>query len=191
MEEDILKINKNNYESFINKYGTIKDEETAILMLDITSNAWLVIDESLKMNSNVIMHYQPMGLKMNKLYDKNWYYYSCYFEYEDGFITPDEYFNKKVPDELLEYYRFAIPNIKYPEDFDLELYCSIQEELSYEREYYDYPLSEELQNYDFHVKSSNPVELEDFKKDSFLIIYDRKRMPELIEYMSKILKRKK
>ena len=192
MEEDIKKINKNNYESFINKYGTIKDEETAILMLDITSNAWLVIDESLKMNSNIIMHYQPIGLRFNKITDKDNNYYTCYYEYESGFTTPEKYFNGKMPNEVLEYYRFAIPNIEYPDGFDLEMYCIIEEELSYEREYYDEKdTNEELNNYDFCVKSNNPIISSSDKVESFYIMYDRSRLNELIDYFNKVLKRKK
>ena len=190
MEEDILKVNNNNYKQFINKYGTIKDEDTAIGMLNITSNAWLVIDDKLKMNSSVIMHYQPMGLKFNKIYDNEGNYYTCYFEYESGFTTVDEYFSGRVPDELLEYYRFAIPNISYPDDFDFEMYCIIEEELSYEREYFDED-SELLNNYDFCIKSSNPVISSEDTVDSFYIMYDRSRMSELIDYFNNVLKRRK
>ena len=61
MKKDILSINKNNYMDFINKYGFINDKETAIELLCLTSNAWLVLSDELKEDEEVIMYYQPVG----------------------------------------------------------------------------------------------------------------------------------
>ena len=119
MFEDIKLLNKSNVENFISKYGLIRDEEMAKELLCITSNSWLVLDNSLKENSDVIMCYQPMGICNFQVYEDM----GGVFELtSDGIITQEGF--KEVKDGI------QIPNISFPKDFDIDTYINIQKELT-------------------------------------------------------------
>ena len=108
----INEINVENYVAFIEKYGKITDIETAKKLLCKTSNAWLILDDSIKTNPEVIMYYQPMikinlaGLMDFGIYDYIFYLYPT----QTGF--------KKYGNSGENF----IPNIEYPEDFNFDKY---------------------------------------------------------------------
>ena len=119
MVEDIKLLNKSNVENFISKYGLIKDEEMAKELLCITSNAWLVLDNSLKQNSDVIMYYQPMAICDYQVYEDM----GGVFELtSDGIIAQEGF--KEAKDGI------QIPDIDFPKGFDIDTYINIQKELS-------------------------------------------------------------
>lgn len=112
----INEINEENYKVFIEKYGKITDVETAKKLLCQTSNAWFILDDSIKINPEVIMYYQPMvkinleGLMDFGVYD---YIFSLY-PTQHGF-KKHGYFGWDF-----------IPNIEFPEDFNFDKYLEVQ-----------------------------------------------------------------
>lgn len=113
MKDLIKQITEENYKEFIERFGKISDKNLAIELLCITSNAWLVLDDNIKADSEVIMYYQPMGkMHVNIEEDMGGVFedvYSLYFP-QQGF--------KLVND-------IQIPEIEFPRDFDVEKYIII------------------------------------------------------------------
>lgn len=118
---DIRDLNSENYQQFIDKYGTIKDADLAKEYLVINPNSWLVLDAELKNRGDVIAHYIPTGYYKDSVCVDVAYcgmYELAYWDIlvPEGFIC-DKYY----------YYAFPkiIPNITWPEDFSKEQYLQI------------------------------------------------------------------
>ena len=118
----IEQLNSENASEFIEKYGKIQDREIAKQMLLITTNAWLVLDDKLKRDPEIIMYYQPMGTL-------------DYEEEGDMGGVFDTLYSAELPQKGFKFYRdknfetYQIPNFELPEDFDIEMYIAIQSEL--------------------------------------------------------------
>lgn len=125
---DMHFLKKENVQNFINKYGKITDKEIAKRLLCITSNAWLMLDDSLKSDSEIIMYYQPMAEIGYTIYQD----VGCIEPiasatgYQKGFKRNEEMSSKGYSYNI---YACRFPEIDYPEDFNYELYADVQSEL--------------------------------------------------------------
>lgn len=142
--DEIKNLNKSNYKDFIEKYGLITDIELAKKCLCITSDAWLVLSEKLKNNSEIILYYQPRGY----LYEEHFSNYSSVNalanNYSEGYLWafnegfeayfPFTYYYtssgfSKYDKTKSEYSMLQYPTIDYPESFNMDLYYKIQSKL--------------------------------------------------------------
>ena len=197
MLEEIEKLNSNNKDEFIKKYGLIKDPEVAKDLLCITSNTWMVLDDSLKENSEIIMYYQPVAVlnchleeDMGGVYEittscdvsqKGFKIISNYSRIKDLYNTDMAKYVKRLGNKI------QIPEIKYPKDFDIEKYIEIQERLCEEFDYCkDIKNAKEvIKNIDFaeynlektvpHFKYQEPAD-----EFTYYTVYNRKRLKEII-----------
>ena len=118
----IIQINEKNSIEFIEKYGKISDKAVAIELLCITSNAWLILDDSIKTDNEVIMYYQPMGIMYANI------------EEDLGGVFEDVYSSYLSQNGFKLVNGIQIPEIEIPSDFDMEKYIMIQKELSKEKQ---------------------------------------------------------
>ena len=118
----IIQINEKNSIEFIEKYGKISDKAVAIELLGITSNAWLILDDSIKTDNEVIMYYQPMGIMYANIAE------------DLGGVFEDVYSSYLSQNGFKLVNGIQIPEIEIPSDFDMEKYIMIQKELSKEKQ---------------------------------------------------------
>ena len=119
-------MDKFNVKKFLKEHGPVTDKNEAIELLCKTNKAWDVLDQSLKLDSDVIMFFQPSG-------------YSISFSYEN--VGPEltittqyseQDFHKPYYKELGDVYvpiGCLIPWDKVPEGFEWEKYFQIQKEM--------------------------------------------------------------
>ena len=144
----ICSLNEKNAKRFIAKYGPVNDIELAKLLLCITSNAWYILDDSLKKNSEVIMYYQPMGKHLCEVQVD----YGCRETIASAWGN-----QKGFGIEHIDYYG-DFPEIDYPEDFDYKLYSEIQEKLKEKVEAYRMcPSSDSIIPYLFYFTSNKRI----------------------------------
>lgn len=105
--EIIRRLTYGNKDEFISKLDLIKDISIAQKALITSPNAWFVIDNSLKMLPETIVYYQPLGYVT---YQK----YNC----DIDFAIPKGF--KMLSNHQL------LPLIKWPNDFDKQIYLNIQ-----------------------------------------------------------------
>ena len=114
-------------EKYIKENGLVTDKAKAIELLCESNKAWAVIDETLKMDPEIIMYYQPMGYRIDWgweiLLDAGEVITKAYFG-EEGFYA--DMFGRCLQNGYGDAF---IPQIDFPEDFDLLTYLKIQFEL--------------------------------------------------------------
>lgn len=166
MFEALNNLRTDNANDFKQRYGKIIDKKTAISALCCTSNAWLVITDSLKRDPEVIMYYQPMGLSDVVLYeDENG-------NYKEVYSTPlaQKGFRLTTSGE-------QIPNILLPEDFDMDMYIEIQHRLAASQNTYPSSvignMSRKMKNIEF--------EMLDWDKVFSSMKNYRRKMPDLVD----------
>ena len=203
IEEDIVYVNNNNFNDFIAKYGKITDSDTAKRLLTITTNAWLVLDDSLKHDSDIIMYLQPMGIGSDPVYDESngvKEEIARHTYLQKDFMTLLDYItlrlSRRFPKELSHYGFIQFPDISVPEDFDFVTYAKIQDDLSRKSRpiknagpgwvFGDFDPSPALQGIKFVYFSDFWREY--FEKPSFLFEYDRSTLPELVAKYSNQVK---
>ena len=109
-------------EKYLKEHGLVTDKEKAIELLCESNKAWAVLDESLKMDSEVIMYYQPSGYSVIWFTDlESHNNLGCRKYCEEGFFCV--YFGHLITDADGDAF---IPEIEFPENFNFELYCKIQ-----------------------------------------------------------------
>ena len=134
-------------EDYIKRHGLVTDKETAIKLLCETNRAWEALDESLKLDPEVIMYLQPTGLKEYCLRTPYNGYLNLIdlcatgeiFYYENSFECIDSAELIKNCYISLESGlcddAFLLPKITFPEDFDFEAYLKIQTALKSQNPY--------------------------------------------------------
>ena len=114
-------------EFYLNQYGFIKDKKTAIELLCLTDKIWTIIDPELRNDPDVMLFYQPIGIKVVHeeqdagvtltnvtVYADSLFRKPYYHEFRDVF----------VPSECL------VPDIdRFPVGFDYDKYFQIQREM--------------------------------------------------------------
>lgn len=136
---DVCLITNENYHDFINKYGKIQDKDLAIQMLILTPNVWLVLDEEVKKMADVIMYYQPAIIGR----------------------TSDKYIAQKGFKLLGDK---QIPDINFPDNFDLNTYLEIQNNI---------PISSSVVCKDKYKKYGNFELREENISDVYIDVYNR------------------
>lgn len=187
MIELIKNLNENNVKDFIEKYGKVKDIELAIELLCLTSNAWLILDDSVKLNSNVIMYYQPMGHLSEEFVENFGGVYESIEVDNNHLDGPREISQKgfKVVKGI------QIPKIEFPIDFNLEMYVDIQKELakSYQKlsishiSWVDSDKINELEKnilFD-HLQDPTPEIRRPIELEKYYEIYDRSKLADIVK----------
>ena len=109
-----------NPEKYENK---ITNKDDAIKLLIFSSAYWPTLSEELKKDPEVIMYYQPMGIKIK---------YFCNSDYPYNLVNTIAYhetgFYQYRPDKR-EYPCRLLPCIEFPADFNFDMYLQIQERL--------------------------------------------------------------
>lgn len=126
------KYSKEQFEEYVKNNGFITDELEAIDLLCKTPFAWYALDESLKSNPTVILYYQPFGLAkyIHKEHISAGAWLYCLEEVDEvEWPTYDAW--KTIPQKGFKLIKgdYQIPDIDFPEGFDIELYKRIQNEL--------------------------------------------------------------
>ena len=117
-------------EKYIEEHGLVRDKEKAIELLCESNKAWAVLDESLKMDPEVIMYYQPMGYRID---------FGEEIVNHDGVLdevlTKAYFCEEGFTADLFIIYLWNhhgdafMPQINYPKNFDSLTYLKIQYEL--------------------------------------------------------------
>ena len=207
---NLYDLTRENAVKYVEQYGAITDPELAKSLLCVTSNAWFILDDPLKRNSDVIMYYQPMAKHRYEIG-------ADYGAYEP--IASAEGLQKgfcNIKGNKCKNYAYDVclfPTIIYPKDFDYELYANIQYEFFKGVELYtnhtysifssrispskkklldniefDDRQIDVIINGDYYGYFSRDVERID---DEDYVIYDRSRLREIVETLSKAKQLKK
>ena len=163
MKETIRNMSLSEITRFRDKYGYVSDREIAKELLCVSSNAWYVLDESLKEDNEIIMYYQPMGIIEYTIYDPvagGYYGTSIQCSYS----------------RMGEYSDIQIPNIVFPKDFDINTYVAIQQELMK-----NYEFTYQRNNLEFYEveEPDNPLDSDDPISISFKL-YNRDRLKDIV-----------
>ena len=196
--DEIKDLNENNYQNFINKYGYIADIEFAKQCLCVNSDAWHVLSQKLKNNSDIIMYYQPRGY----LYEEHSSINALANNYSEGYLWSfNEGFEAYFP--LVHCYTssgyssfdksksenspFQYPAIDLPDNFDLNKYYKIQAELISQKSNNCYPIGSLIENKQFlniipkeyrHL----PYNREEIKNTLIrYYLFDRSKLKEIVE----------
>ncbi len=157
-----------NTEKYKNK---VTNKAEAIKLLSFSSAFWETLSEELKSDPEVIMYYQPMGIKIK---------YFCNPDYPHNLVASIAYhetgFFPFRPDDR-GYHCRLLPCIEFPRNFNYDMYLQIQDRLL------ENVVENEINEaFGFF---NEPFDFEEIKEPHTLVlescdIFDRSKLPSIV-----------